>query len=123
MGKCELLKSPQVDRGMNLKDGGNDPGKIIVEIDPDLEELIPGYLQNRMKDVQDVQVLLNNKDFASIQRIGHTMKGSGGGFGFDFISAIGLALEDGANEMDTDKIQNTLHDLCDFLERVEVVYK
>ena len=108
---------------MTLADGGSDHGKIVVKIDPDLEELIPGYLQNRMNDVQDVQVLLNNADFESIQRMGHTMKGSGGGYGFDFISAIGFALEEGAKEKDINKIQNTLHDLCDFLERVEVVYK
>ena len=108
---------------MTLTDDGSDHGKIVVEIDPDLEELIPGYLQNRMNDAQDVQALLNNADFESIQRMGHTMKGSGGGYGFDFISAIGFALEDGAKEKDAKKIQNTLHDLCDFLERVEVVYK
>ena len=108
---------------MNPKDGGSDHGKIVVKIDPDLEELIPGYLQNRMNDVHDGQVLLNNADFESIQRMGHTMKGSGGGYGFDFISAIGFALEDGAKEKDANKIQNSLKDLCDFLERVEVVYQ
>ncbi len=108
---------------MTLTDDGSDHGKIVVEIDPDLEELIPGYLQNRMNDAQDVQALLNNADFESIQRMGHTMKGSGGGYGFDFISAIGLALEDGAKEKNANKIQNALHDLCDFLERVEVVYQ
>ncbi len=108
---------------MTLTDEGSDRRKIIVEIDPDLEELIPGYLQNRINDVQDVQTLLNNADFESIQRMGHTMKGSGGGYGFDFISAIGLALEDGAMEKDANKIQNSLKGLCDFLERVEVIYK
>jgi len=108
---------------MTLTEGESNRGKIIVEIDPDLEELIPGFLRNRMKDVHEVQVLLNNMDFKSIQRMGHTMKGSGGGYGFDFISAIGLTLEDGAKERDANKIQNALKDLCDFLERVEVVYK
>jgi len=108
---------------MALTNEGSDHGKIVVKIDPDLEELIPGYLQNRMKDVQDAQKALNKEDFESIQRMGHTMKGSGGGYGFDFISAIGLALEDGANEKKPKKIQNSLQDLCDFLERVEVVYQ
>jgi len=108
---------------MTLTNEESDHGKIIVEIDPDLEELIPGYLQNRMKDVHEIQTLLNNANFKSIQRMGHTMKGSGGGYGFDFISAIGLALEDGAKEKDANKIQNSVKGLCDFLERVEVVYK
>ncbi len=108
---------------MSLIDEGSDRGKIVVNIDPDLEELIPGYLQNRMKDVQTAHDALNKADFESIQRMGHTMKGSGGGYGFDFISAIGFALEEGARGKDVNKIQNSLKDLCDFLERVQVVYK
>jgi HPt (histidine-containing phosphotransfer) domain-containing protein len=112
-----------MEHDMALTDDGKDRGKIVVKIDPDLEELIPGYLQNRTKDVQDVQELLNNADFDSIQRMGHTMKGSGGGYGFDFISAIGMSLEEASKEKDVHKIQNSLKDLCDFLERVKVVYK
>jgi len=108
---------------MALMDEESNRGKIVVNIDPDLEELIPGYLGNRLKDVQDAQAFLDNTDFDSIQKMGHTMKGSGGGYGFDFISAIGLALEEDAKEKNVKKIQASLHDLCDFLERVQVVYK
>jgi HPt (histidine-containing phosphotransfer) domain-containing protein len=108
---------------MALADEESNREKIVVKIDPDLEELIPGYLKNRLKDVQDVQDALNNADFALIHRMGHTMKGSGGGYGFDFISAIGLALEEDAKEKNEKKIQKSLKDLCDFLERVQVVYE
>jgi histidine phosphotransfer protein HptB len=112
-----------MDHDMTLNTEGNEGGRIVVEIDPDLEELIPGYLQNRQKDVEEVREALNNKDFELIQRMGHTIKGSGGGYGFDFISAIGLALEEGAKETSVEKIQDATKDLCDFLERVDVVYK
>jgi len=98
-------------------------GRIVVEIDPDLEELIPGYLENRNKDVQGIEEALTRSDFEWIQRLGHTLKGSGSGYGFDFISAIGLSLEEGGKEKNAGRIQAALHDLCDFLERVEVVYK
>ena len=108
---------------MNLGDEKDNRGKIVVNIDPDLEELIPGYLGNRLKDVEEARALLDNADFESIQMMGHTMKGSGGGYGFNFISAVGLALEEDAKEKNVKKIQASLHDLCDFLERVQVVYK
>ncbi len=108
---------------MALGNEKSNRGKIVVHIDPDLEELIPGYLGNRLKDIEDARALLNNADFESIQRMGHTMKGSGGGYGFDFISAIGLALEEDAKEKNVKNITASLHDLCDFLERVQVVYK
>ena len=108
---------------MTINIEGNEGGRIAVEVDPDLEELIPGYLKNRQKDIEEILEALNNKDFELIQRMGHTMKGSGGGYGFDFISAVGLSLEEGANETRVEKIQDALQDLCDFLERVDVVYK
>lgn len=108
---------------MTLNIEGNDRGRIVVEIDPDLEELIPGYLQNRQKDVEELRKALSNSDFELIQRMGHTMKGSGGGYGFDFISAVGMNMEEGAKETSVDKIQDALKDLCDYLERVDVVYK
>lgn len=112
-----------MDHDMSLNGEGKERGRIVVEIDPDLEDLIPGYLQNRRKDVEGIQEALNNEDFELIQRMGHTMKGSGGGYGFDFISAIGLTLEEGAKEKRVEKIQDSLRGLCDFLERVDVVYK
>ena len=99
------------------------PGKILVEIDPDLEELIPGYLENRQKDIEGINEALARADFEWIQRLGHTLKGSGSGYGFDFISAIGLSLENSGKEKSAEKIQALVNDLCDFLERVEVVYK
>jgi HPt (histidine-containing phosphotransfer) domain-containing protein len=108
---------------MDLQDGKSNRQRIMVNIDPDLEELVPGYLGNRLKDIQNAQTLLSTGDFESIQRMGHTMKGSGGGYGFDFISAIGLALEENAKEKNVKNIQASLNDLCDFLERVQVVYK
>lgn len=108
---------------MTLNIEGNDRGRIVVEIDPDLEELIPGYLQNRQKDVEELRKALSNSDFELIQRMGHTMKGSGGGYGFDFISAVGMNMEEGAKETSVEKIQDALKDLCDYLERVDVVYK
>ncbi|MFQ5450821.1 MAG: Hpt domain-containing protein [Nitrospinaceae bacterium] len=102
---------------------GDENEKIIVEIDPDLEELIPGYLDNRHKDLKTLRAALEQDDFETIQRLGHTMKGSGAGYGFDLISAIGLTMEEGAKEKSAEKIRATADELLDFLNRVEVVFK
>ncbi len=97
--------------------------RIQVEIDPDLEELIPGYLNNRRKDVEAIQQALKSSDFETIQRTGHTMKGSGSGYGFDFISAIGMTLEESAKERASQRIETSVNELVNYLDRVEVVYK
>ncbi|TDJ68612.1 MAG: Hpt domain-containing protein, partial [Proteobacteria bacterium] len=57
--------------------------KIIVNIDPDLEDLIPGFLNNRAHDVRAINDLLDAEDFGAIRLLGHSMKGAGGGYGFD----------------------------------------
>ncbi|NIQ01622.1 MAG: Hpt domain-containing protein [Nitrospinaceae bacterium] len=97
--------------------------RIIVRVDPDLEELIPTYLDNRRKDLLSIGEALKQEDFSTVQRLGHTMKGSGAGYGFDFISAVGLQIEDAAREGSEEKIQNFAGDLRDFLDRVEVVFE
>ncbi len=64
-----------------------------LNIDPDLLPLIPNYLKNRENDITAMQQALSEDDFELILRLGHSMKGSGGGYGLDKISAIGQQLE------------------------------
>ena len=95
--------------------------KIIVNIDPDLEDLIPGFLNNRVKDVVSINELLDKQDFDSIRILGHSMKGAGGGYGFDEITAIGDKIEIAAVAADAVVIRAANAQLADYLERVEPV--
>ena len=74
--------------------------KIIAHVDPDLRDLIPGYLKNRQKDITTIKKALKAADFAKIQVLDHSMKGSGGGYGFMPISKIGAAVEIAAIDAD-----------------------
>lgn len=96
---------------------------IEVKIDPDLKQLIPGYLENRRTDFKAISRSLETNDFATIKDIGHNMKGSGMGYGFDTISEIGASLESSALESDSEKIRESLDHLTDFLNRVKVIYR
>lgn len=96
------------------------PEKIIVQItDEDIVDIIPGYLENRQKDLETLKQAPN--DFETVRSLGHKMKGSGGGYGLDRISEIGKALEEAAKAQDLDAIQSGIAALQDFLERVEIV--
>ncbi len=97
--------------------------KIIVQVDADLEELIKEYLQNRRKDVEDILQALGNQDFETIRVLGHNMKGTGGGYGFDDITAIGCGLEDAAKAKDVPAIRQEVAVLLDYLQAVEVVFR
>ena len=96
--------------------------KIIAHVDPDLRDLIPGYLENRLRDLTTIKNTLKAADFAKIRVLGHSMRGSGGGYGFMPISNIGEAIEKAAKNKYRDPIKNHLTELSDFLERVTLVY-
>lgn len=94
---------------------------IIVHIDPDLEDLIPGFLANRHRDVASLQALLDQQDYAAIRLIGHSMKGAGGGYGFDPITELGDKIETAALEGNGDAIRALTVQLTDYLARVKPV--
>ncbi len=102
--------------------------KIIVRIDPDLEELIPEYLKNRRKDIETIIRLLKDGvfedffDFEDIRILGHSMKGSGGGYGFDRIGEIGKSIEDAAKTKDRETIKSCVDELSSYLNRVEICF-
>ena len=97
--------------------------KIVVEIDPDLEELIPGFLENRKKDVEALKASVESEDFDNLRSVGHSLKGVGGGYGFTMITDLGADIEAAAKVRDMDTIKDLVDRLADYLERVEVVYQ
>ncbi len=101
----------------------DDGGKIFVTIDPDLAELVPGFLANRGKDLVTLRAALEGEDFGTVRTLGHRMKGDGGGYGFNRISEIGAVIEQAANRRDKSAIDRQIHSLSEYLARVEVVYK
>ena len=99
-----------------------DRARIVVYVDPDLADLIPGYLNNRRKDVITVRDAIAQHDMESVWRIGHNMKGNGTSYGFDAITAFGAELEKGGKEQDLESVNLTLTCLEVYLDRVEIVY-
>ena len=96
-------------------------GAILVRANPKLADLIPGFLQNRRRDVIAMLEALNRSDFATVESLGHGMKGAGGSWGFQAITDIGAALEEAASSANTDASRMQVGELSKYLDRVEVV--
>ncbi|HOP27699.1 MAG TPA: Hpt domain-containing protein, partial [Candidatus Sabulitectum sp.] len=96
--------------------------ETIAEVPADLEPLIPGYLSNRRKDIVSMKELLEAGDHAEVARLAHSMKGSGGGYGFDRISALGAEMEKAAKEGDKETVLSGLQQLDSYLNSVRVKY-
>ncbi|MHB8124438.1 MAG: PAS domain S-box protein [Desulfitobacteriaceae bacterium] len=95
--------------------------RIVVTVDKDLVDIIPEFMENRTKDIVLITEALEQRDYETICRLGHTLKGIGGGFGFPFISELGVRLEQVAKEADNCAITQLVTDLKEYLGRVHVV--
>ncbi len=98
-------------------------GRFVAYVDSDLMELIPGFLANRRQDARAVMEGVEQQDFEIIRGLGHDMKGSGGGYGFDTITDIGRSLEQAAKDENPTEILKLARELATYLERVEIVYE
>ena len=96
---------------------------IKISVDADLEDLIPGFLENRAGDVEKLKAAQADNDLPSIQSIGHNLKGVGGGYGFEMMSQLGADIEMAARSGDSEAIPPLIEQLADYLEKIEVVYE
>lgn len=96
--------------------------QVIVRIERDFEPIVPGFLANRKKDIHTLHRALAEKDFRTIQLLGHRMKGDGGGYGFNRISEIGSVLELAAERQDSAASEQHIKQLENFLAYVQVEY-
>jgi len=97
--------------------------EINVTIDIDLEDLIPGFLENRKQDLEKLQQAANGGDFGVLQSIGHSLKGVGGGYGFNRMSEIGEGIENAGKASDLDAANERIAELGDYLSRLNIVFE
>jgi HPt (histidine-containing phosphotransfer) domain-containing protein len=95
--------------------------RIQVRIDPDISELVPGFLDNRRRDVERLLALAAVGDFGEIRLIGHSMKGAGGGYGFDRITELGAEIELAALAADAAAVRVAAESLGSYLGRLDIV--
>lgn len=98
----------------------DDPVTVIV--DRDLEDLIPGFMSRRRQDVSRLRKSLMAGDMEQIQTCGHSMKGTGNGYGFGEISVIGGEIEQAALAGDCEKISAMTDRLEEYLEKVVITF-
>jgi PAS domain S-box-containing protein len=75
------------------------------------ETLASGYLATKPAQIQQARDCLAAVDFAPIRRFGHNLKGTGCGYGFPRIGAIGLQIEQAATAGDAGRIAGQLEAL------------
>ncbi len=86
--------------------------------DQRLAGLIPAYLENCRLNVTAMHEALNRDDLEAVTILGHNLRGSGGGFGFQTITALGAALEQASDDSDFGRARVLLSELSSYLDGV-----
>lgn len=97
--------------------------RIIVLVARDYEDLIPGFLANRRKDLGRMADALASGDFDAARFAGHGLKGLGATYGFEEISRIGADIEDAARAEDPRALARLIAEFTDYLDRLQVVFE
>lgn len=95
-------------------------GKIVIEVDAELEELLPIFMRSRADDMRRLDAALATNDFITMRLVGHSMKGSGGAYGFDEVGRIGDTMEVAALAGDATVVAQQLARLREHLANIEV---
>lgn len=84
-------------------------------VDEALAALVPKYLGSKPKQIEDARASLAAKDFEPIRRFGHNLKGTGRGYGFPPIEAMGKEIERAAVAHDEARVAEQLENLLHFV--------
>jgi PAS domain S-box-containing protein len=93
-------------------------GDRAARIARKLAERTPAYLENCRNNVTAMHDALDREDFEAVTILGHNLRGSGGGFGFQTITDIGAGIELAAGAGDMEMSRKWLGELSRYLDSV-----
>jgi HPt (histidine-containing phosphotransfer) domain-containing protein len=85
----------------------------------ELRDIVPKFLENQRNDIDEVLRAIENKDFQTIARIGHAMKGYSRPYGFLFLEKMGKDLERAAKEKDKQGVLECCQSIFQFLDKLD----
>jgi HPt (histidine-containing phosphotransfer) domain-containing protein len=99
--------------------------KFVAQVDPDLCDLIPEFLEHKRGDTRAILSGISGEhiDFEALSGIGHRLKGEGGSYGLDAISLYGAEIERAARSRDAEAIRRYANELAAYLDSVQIEYE
>ena len=98
-------------------------GTITVKIDSRIAELLPRFLENCRRQCDALRRAAAGGVWAEAGSIGHSLRGAGGGYGFDEVTRLGVEIEIAARENDAGGLRELASRLEDYLSRVDPVFE
>lgn len=91
----------------------------FVEVDPDLSDLIPAFLEEIRISAATMASLAAKGDAEGVRKLAHQVKGAGGGYNFHTITAMGRAIESRAIAADLAGASRVISQLDEYVSNVK----
>ena len=94
--------------------------RILLRAEPSVRELLPGFLDNRRRDLERMREALHAGDLAAIRDLGQNIRCFSRVYGLDELTALGEEIRRAAEDCSTLRIVHLHRRLADYLARVEL---
>ena len=98
------------------------PMTWVVRPDPDLEDLIPSFMQNRKNELVELEGFVSRGDFEAIRRLAHTWKGICRPYGFVHLETLSRSLEEAGERQHIEDTKGIVAEIRDYIANVRIVY-
>ncbi|WP_374001078.1 Hpt domain-containing protein [Bdellovibrio bacteriovorus] len=96
--------------------------RVKVEIDADLQDLVPQFVENRKKDIESLSVLVEKNDLTAIAQMAHKIKGAAAGYGFAELSELAAQMEVAAKKNDPNPLSDLLKKMKIHFLNIDIHY-
>ena len=96
--------------------------KIRVQVDKDLADIMPTFLNNRNKDIELITKSLSTGDLAGIESVAHKLAGNAGGYGLADLGIIGREMETSAKQKNMEQVQKLFQKMKDYLANLDIEF-
>lgn len=94
--------------------------KELVDIDIDLQDLIPQFLANRKNDMTLLGQLAEKNDLEELSKLAHKIKGAAAGYGFSTLSSYADKIEQLAKRKEASAIPSLVSTMKSHFDSIEV---
>ncbi|OGS20906.1 MAG: hypothetical protein A3J83_00320 [Elusimicrobia bacterium RIFOXYA2_FULL_40_6] len=96
--------------------------KNTVEVDENIKELMPKFMQEKNKNIAELKEALEKNDFETIQRIGHAWRGGGSLYNVHFVTEKGILLEAAAKNRKAQEIRILIPEIGNYFNNLDIKY-
>ncbi len=95
---------------------------MLIKVSIDLEDILPKYLENRRKEVDELKAFLTSKDLDSLKTRGHRLAGNAPSYGMEALGSLGVKIERDVQNNDLTNMEGYIQEIENFLNTVEIEY-